>query len=104
MMRKNDERQTPRYKVKVPVEFESGRGFTQNCSASGVYFITEKSFSLGQDVEYTLFLEHIDAAGPVRLKCQGKVVRVEKNGKKMGGVAATINSYSLEMFEPMNNN
>jgi len=28
------------------------------------------------------------------------VVRVEKNGKKMEGVAATINSYSLEVNEP----
>lgn len=103
-MRKNDERQTPRYKVKVPVEFESGRGVTQNCSASGVYFITDRSFSLGQSIDYTLFLEHIDATGPVRLKCQGEVVRIEKNGKKTGGVAATINSYSLEMIEPMNSN
>jgi hypothetical protein len=100
MMRKIEERLTPRYKVKVPVEFDSGRGYTQNCSASGVFFITDRPFSPGQLIEYTLFLEHIDAAGPVRLRCQGKVVRVEKNGKKMEGVAATINSYSLEVNEP----
>ncbi|MEN6488784.1 MAG: PilZ domain-containing protein [Smithella sp.] len=100
MMRKIEERLTPRYKVKVPVEFDSGRGYTQNCSASGVFFVTDRHFSPGQLIEYTLFLEHIDAAGPVRLKCRGNVVRVEKNGKKMGGVAATINSYSLEVFEP----
>ena len=102
MMKNIEERLTPRYKVKVPVEFDSGRGYTQNCSASGVFFVTDRPFTPGQLIEYTLFLEHIDAAGPVRLKCQGKVVRVEKNGKKMGGVAATINSYSLEVYELAN--
>jgi hypothetical protein len=99
-MKKTEERLTPRYKVKVPVEFESGKGFTQDCSASGIFFETERSFSPGQSIEFTLFLEHIDAAGPVRVKCLGKVVRVEENGKKIEGVAATINSYSFEMLDP----
>ena len=99
-MKKTEERLTPRYKVKVPVEFESGKGFTQDCSASGIFFETDRCFSPGQSIEFTLFLEHIDAAGPVRVKCLGKVVRVEENGKKIGGVAATINSYYFEMLDP----
>jgi hypothetical protein len=98
-MKKSEERLTPRYKVKIPVEFESGKGFTQDCSASGVFFETDRSFFPGQSIEFTLYLEHIDAAGPVRVKCLGEVVRVEVNGKKMEGVAATIDSCYFETLE-----
>jgi hypothetical protein len=98
-MGKNERQRAPRYKGKLPVEFESGKGFTRDFSASGIFFEADRLFSLGQPIEFTLFLEHIDAAGPVRMKCMGEIVRVEENGKKIG-VAATINSYSFEPIEP----
>lgn len=97
-MKKNEARRAPRYKVKLPVEFETGKGFTQDCSASGIYFKTDRSFTRGQPLEFTLFLEHIDPGGPVRVKCLGEIVRVEENGGEIG-VAATINSYSFETLK-----
>jgi hypothetical protein len=97
-MEKKEKPRAPRYKGKLPVEFESGKGFTRDFSASGIFFETDRSFSLGQPIEFTLFLEHIDAAGPIRMKCLGEIVRVEGNGNKIG-VAATINSYSFEPIE-----
>ena len=97
-MEKNEKPRAPRYKAKVPVEFESGKGLTRDFSASGIYFEADRSFSLGQPIEFTIFLEHIDPTGPVRVKCQGEIVRVEEKGKRIG-VAATINSYSFETLE-----
>jgi len=97
-MKKNEIPRAPRYKAKVPVEFKSGQGLTRDFSASGIYFETDRSFLPGQPLEFTIFLEHADAAGPVRVKCLGEIVRVEENGNKIG-VAATINSYSFETLE-----
>jgi hypothetical protein len=98
-MEKNEKIRAPRFKGKLPVEFESGKGFTRDFSASGIYFEADRSFSPGQPVEFTLFMEYIDIAGPVRMKCVGKIVRVEENGEKIG-VAAAINSYSFEHIDP----
>jgi hypothetical protein len=97
-MKKNEERRVPRYKAEVPVEFESGKGVTRDLCASGIYFETDRSFSPGQTLEFTLFLEHIDTAGPVRVKCLGEIVRVDENGGKIG-IAATIKSSSFETFD-----
>jgi hypothetical protein len=43
-------------------------------------------------------MEHIDPERPVRLKCRGKIVRVEESGQKIG-VAAAISSYTFEEFQ-----
>ena len=95
MKEKAERPRAPRYKGKVPVEFESGKGFTRDFSTTGIYFEADRSFSPGQPIEFNLVLEHVDTSGPVCLKCVGTIVRVEDKGKKIG-VAATINSYSFE--------
>ncbi len=88
----------PRYKGKVPVELESGKGVTRDFNGAGIFFELDRSFSLGQPVLFTIVLEHIDPVGPVSVTCRGEIVRVEENGQKIG-VAATINSYSFATFQ-----
>jgi hypothetical protein len=88
-------RREPRHQGKLPVELESGKGVTRDFSGSGVFFETDRSFSPGQLIEFSLVLEHIDPDRPVRLKCRGEIVRVEESGQKIG-VAAAINSYTFE--------
>ncbi|MFH1843871.1 MAG: PilZ domain-containing protein, partial [bacterium] len=68
---------------------------TRDFSSSGIFFETDKSFTPGQAIEFTMVLEHVDPQGPVRLKCIGEIIRVEEIGQKIG-VAATIKSYSFE--------
>jgi hypothetical protein len=97
-MKKNEKPRAPRYRARVPVEFESGKGLTRDFSASGIYFETDRSFSPGQPLEFIIFLEHVDTTGPVRVKCLGEIVRVEESGKRTG-VAATIDYYSFETSE-----
>jgi hypothetical protein len=99
----NENRRALRHKAGVPVEFESGKGVTRDFSASGIYFEADRSFSPGQSIEFTLILEHVDYAGPVRVKCRGEIVRVEQNGGKIG-VATTINSSTIEMDNPTTDN
>ena len=93
----------PRYKGKVPVELESCKGVTRDFNGAGIFFELNRSFSLGQPIEFSIVMAHIDSVGPVSVTCRGEVVRVEKNGQKVG-VAATINSYSFETSQRAINN
>jgi len=77
------------------VELASGKGVTRDFSGSGIFFETDRSFTPGQPIEFTLVLEHIDPKRPVRVTCKGEIVRVEKSGQKIG-VAAAISSYEFE--------
>ena len=95
MVKVSEQRRAPRHSGKLPVELESGKGLTRDFSDSGIFFETEKSFTPGQPIEFTIVLEHIDPERPVRLKCKGKIIRVEGKGQKIG-VAASIQSYTFE--------
>ena len=95
IMKESDKRRAPRYRGALPVELESGKGITRDFNGSGIFFETDRRFSPGQPIEFTIVLEHVDPAHPVRLKCRGEIVRVEESGQKIG-VAATISSYSFK--------
>lgn len=90
-----DRRRSPRYPVNLSVELEFGCGVTRDVNASGVFFVTEWSYAPGAPVRFTLLLELVDPAAPVRLECQGQVVRVEPTGQRFG-IAAVITSHWIE--------
>ena len=79
-----DRRQAQRYRIAIPVELEQRTGLTGDISASGVFFETDSSFSVGVTISFSLVLEHADPGGPLRLQCQGEVVRVEQREGKVG--------------------
>lgn len=82
-----------RYRLSVPVTLPAGTGTTLNISESGVLFETLKSLTLGDDIEFALLLGQFDPAGPYRVRCAGRVVRVERSGLNFG-VAVQLHSYS----------
>ena len=94
-MKESEKRRAPRHEGKLPVKLKGGQGITHDFSSSGIFFETDRSFSPGQPIEFTIILKHADPAGPIRMKCRGEIVRVEGNGEKIG-VAATIDMYSFE--------
>jgi hypothetical protein len=94
-----DKRRATRYQVALPVQLESGNGSTRDISTSGIFFETEESFSPGAEIRFSAVLEHAVPGGPVRLRCEGQIVRVERREGKVG-VAATITSYQFEPLEP----
>lgn len=94
-MENSEQRHLPRHRGKLPVSLENGEGLTRDFNISGIYFETERSFSPGQPIEFSILLKHVDPACPVRLKCLGEIIRVDESGPNIG-VAASITSYSLE--------
>jgi hypothetical protein len=78
------------------VTFGDSAGLTRDVSASGVFFeLFNRSAgypSPGSLIQFTLLLEHADANGPVKVECEGEVVRVEPAADRPG-VAVHIASY-----------
>lgn len=97
-MKASEKSRAPRHKGKLPVKLKDAKGVTRDFSSSGIFFETDRSFSPGQPIEFTIMLEYADPTGPIQMKCLGEIVRIEESGQKIG-VAATIHSYS---FEDMN--
>jgi hypothetical protein len=71
---------------------------TRNVSSSGVYFEFASPLNVGTALEFVLTLpEQITKGSAVRIKCVGKVVRVDQHRSDAGslGVAATIERYEF---------
>lgn len=79
-----------RYEVQLPVQFAAGDGVARNISTSGIYFETDSPLSAGAALNFTLVLEE-SPAGPMRMQCEARVVRVERKDGKVGIGAQIIN-------------
>jgi len=77
------------------VELEGGSGITRDVSAFGVFFETDHPFTPGAPVSFSLLLEHGALDGPLRLHCQGQILRVERRRAKTG-VAVAIDSVRFD--------
>ena len=82
----------PRKRVTAPV-----RTVTRDISARGVYFDFSEKMEPGSELEFELNLPPELAAGKtVRIRCRGKIVRVESPGAEgTMRVAATIENYEF---------
>ncbi len=69
-------------------------GMTRNVSLSGLFFETEQSFALGEQISVTMVLEHVSPGQPVRLQCEGRVVRITRFDQRIG-VADVISGYGF---------
>lgn len=90
----SEQRRADRRAGELPVEFGRGKGITRDYSSSGIFFETDKTFSPGQTIEFSIVLSDINPNLPKYLRCSGEIVRVEEKGEKIG-VAATIKTYSF---------
>lgn len=88
-------RAAKRYPLNLPVATDGSDGRTRDLSAGGVYFTCDRGFAVGAKISFSISLDTADADLPLRMKCSGVVLRVESNGGEVG-VAAKINSYSIE--------
>ena len=92
-----EKRRAHRIAVPLTVELESASGVTRDVSALGVFFEMDRSFLPGAPITFSLLLEHGALDGPLRLHCQGQVVRVERRRAKTG-VAVSI---AAVRFDPI---
>jgi hypothetical protein len=91
---RSDRRQAARFRIAIPVELEGGMGTTRDVSLSGVFFETEQSFAPGEQISLALVLERVSPGRPVRLQCDGRVVRVTPVDRRIG-VAVAFSSYKF---------
>ena len=104
-MNASDKRRARRFPMTLPVmvrmdeaEDRSKAVQTYNVSSSGVYFEFASPLDVGTALEFVLTLpEQITKGNAVRIKCVGKVVRVDQGKAQDGplGVAATIERYEF---------
>jgi hypothetical protein len=83
------QRSAKRYHLTLPVKLSDGAGFTRDISTSGIFFETEKVYSVGEAVGLSAKLDGATVC------YEGSVVRVEKiNGRF--GVAVALTAYRFD--------
>ncbi len=78
----SDKRRDERVRATLPVSFGGVRGTTCDVSASGVFFETNASFSVGEQIRFVV--EFDGPGGPMLLRCSGAVVRTERRDQTLG--------------------
>jgi hypothetical protein len=89
-----DNRKEVRVATALPVDLGGGgAAMTRDVSASGIFFEIDATYALGSSISFTVKLD--TPSGPVNLKCQGEIVRIEPRGPKVG-VAVKITESAME--------
>lgn len=82
-----------RYNGETPSELEA---LTRDVSARGVCFFMDSRMEPGSNIEFTLTLPpEITLTDSIRVRCKGKVVRVDPDATGKMGVAAVIEEYEF---------
>ncbi len=69
---------------------------SEDVSSRGVYFYLPKDVKNGANIEIVMTLPHeVTLAGPVRVRCGGRVTRTEQHGDSKVGVVAAIERYEF---------
>src|ERR1700733_4015519 len=99
-----ERRTAQRFRIKLPmtVRWTSGAAVgeaqteSKDVSSRGVYFLLPKQVTHGSPVEIILTLPHeITLAGPVRVRCLGRVHRSDAVQEGQAGVVAQIERYEF---------
>ena len=82
------------------MKFTNGSGEaaaeTKDVSARGVFFYLDSEVAEGSPIEFTLTLPpEITLTESIRVRCTGKVVRVDQNANSQVGIAAAIDQYDF---------
>ncbi|HKO05686.1 MAG TPA: PilZ domain-containing protein [Candidatus Acidoferrales bacterium] len=110
-MTESDRRNVQRFHLKLPLIVRYGQEAgekavekngdkvstaTKDVSSRGVYFFLPKDVGQGAPVEIVMTLPHeLTMAGPVQVRCLGRVHRSEKLDSGELGVVATIERYEF---------
>lgn len=85
--RGSEQRRAVRFDTHLPVRLDGERTMAQNISTNGIYFETDVPHELGALVHFTVEFQLYGQRHS--LSCEGKVVRVEAQGTRIG-VAARL--------------
>ena len=103
-MTAEERRASQRFQLRLPMivrwtsDAAVGEASTESrdVSSRGVYFFLPKEVTSGSSVEILLTLPHeITLAGPVRVRCLGRIKRAESDRPGQIGVVAQIERYEF---------
>jgi len=89
----SDKRRALRYPLELPVELAGGTGRSHDISKSGVRFETDTPVAPESPIRFSLVLGQASPDVPLRLDCEGEVVRVEPHD---GGVSVAVKLTSCQ--------
>jgi acyl-coenzyme A thioesterase PaaI-like protein len=89
-----EQRAAVRFDTSMPVRIQGCDGETHNISAHGVYFETRTRQRIGALVNFTV--EYTRHGRRHRVLCEGKVVRVDLHGDRVGVAARLVSGFFAE--------
>lgn len=100
---KAEQRSSRRFSLKLPVSIRYAEGEarevpaeTRDVSAQGVFFYAGSQLVEGARVEFTLTLPpEITLTDSIRVRCQGRIVRIDNDATPRVGIAAIIEQYDF---------
>ena len=93
----NENRTETREQISLPLKLDSGlNAVTLDISASGLFIQTDAERRVGTLIEVEIDLD--TPSGPIKFKAQGKIVRIEPQGKRIGVGIELLSS----RLEPVN--
>jgi PilZ domain. len=99
---KDDKRATRRFALRLPVTVRYGESEheqsaqTRDVSARGICFYVDSAITAGSPIDFTLTLPpEITLTESIRVRCKGRVVRVEGGAATKMAVAAVIDEYEF---------
>jgi hypothetical protein len=102
----SEQRKNQRFELKLPIELvkaggdeKTHVGETRNLSSGGVLFTTEGKLQKGDPIEYMVTLPAQGTEAGLRLRCMGKVVRVDEregvSSRPPFSIAATLERHEF---------
>ena len=92
-LRESNKRREERVSTALPVDLGTATGITRDVSASGVFFETDATYALGNEISFAVELD--TPGGRMMLKCEGEIVRIEPRNARVG-VAVKIVESTIE--------
>ncbi|HET9838854.1 MAG TPA: PilZ domain-containing protein [Candidatus Angelobacter sp.] len=97
-----EKRSTRRFSLDLPISvkfLDNGRrevdGRTRDVSSRGVFMYLETEIKVGVAIEFIMTLPpEITLSDPIRVRCTGRVLRIDKTGHEQG-VAVAIDKYDF---------
>lgn len=101
-----EKRSTRRFSLDLPISVkfvDDGKqelaGHTRDVSSRGVYMYLQTEIRAEAPIEFVMTLpREITLADPIRVRCTGKVLRVDKSGQEQG-IAVDIQKYEFVQEE-----
>ncbi len=76
------EHRSKRYPTELSTSVNGLTGVTRNVSATGLYLLQDQPLDTGSRIDFWVDLD--TPGGPLKLCCEGEVIRVEKIDERFG--------------------